>query len=139
MKADHRESLLVVDDTLANLQLLTNMLRDQGYEVRGAPDGEIALKTVHAFRPDLVLLDINMPDIDGYEVCRRLKADASTAGIPVIFLSALDDTQDKVKGFEVGGVDYITKPFQLEEVRVRIETHRRSSAWRSSCDRPTTS
>ena len=86
MKADHRESLLVVDDTLANLQLLTNMLRDQGYEVRGAPDGEIALKTVHAFRPDLVLLDINMPDMDGYEVCRRLKADASSAGIPVIFL-----------------------------------------------------
>ena len=123
MTTDRKENLLIVDDTLANLQLLTTMLRDEGYEVRGAPNGEIALKTVGSFQPALVLLDINMPDIDGYEVCRRLKADPATAGIPVIFLSALSEEQDKVTGFDVGGIDYIPKPFQLEEVRVRIETH----------------
>ena len=119
----HRESLLIVDDTLANLQLLTNMLRDQGYHVRGAPNGQIALNTVRSFRPDLILLDINMPEMDGYEVCQRLKADAGSRDVPVIFLSALDDELDKVRAFEVGGVDYITKPFQLEEVRVRVENH----------------
>ena len=107
MTTDRKENLLIVDDTLANLQLLTTMLRDEGYEVRGAPNGEIALKTVGSFQPALVLLDINMPDIDGYEVCRRLKADPATAGIPVIFLSALSEEQDKVTGFDVGGIDYI--------------------------------
>ena len=119
----HRGDILIVDDTLANLRLLTDMLREQGFKVRGAPNGSIALNAVRSNRPDLVLLDINMPGMDGYEVCRQLKADRQTCNVPIIFLSALDEVLDKVRAFEVGGIDYITKPFQLEEVLVRIETH----------------
>jgi two-component system, sensor histidine kinase and response regulator len=116
-------NIMIVDDTLPNLQILANMLSEQGYEVRGVPDGKMALMAIHAEPPDLVLLDIQMPDMDGYEVCQQLKEDERTSDIPVIFISALDDVFDKVRGFQVGGVDYITKPFQIEEVLARVDTH----------------
>ena len=116
-------NILVVDDTPANLQLLVGMLKDQGFKVRPVPSGEMALRAVQASRPDLILLDITMPGMDGYEVIARLKADESTRDIPVLFISALNDTADKVRSFQAGGVDYITKPFQLEEVEARVRTH----------------
>ncbi|MDJ1182889.1 two-component system response regulator [Roseofilum casamattae] len=113
--------LLIVDDTLNNLRLLCNSLMEEGYKVRGVTNGQMALTAARKIPPDLILLDIKMPDMDGYEVCEHLKSDPSTQEIPVIFLSALDDVIDKVKAFQVGGRDYITKPFQLEEVIARIE------------------
>jgi two-component system, sensor histidine kinase and response regulator len=116
-------TILLVDDTPENLRLLAQILSDQGYRVRTAINGERALATVHKELPDLILLDILMPDIDGYEVCRRLKSDAHLAEVPVIFISALNEVFDKVTAFEVGGVDYITKPFQMEEVIARVQTH----------------
>jgi adenylate cyclase len=118
-----KTNILIVDDLPNNLRLLSTILTEQGYEVGKAIDGEIALRSARAARPDLILLDINMPDMNGYEVCEQLKADDSTQGIPVIFISALDDVLDKVKAFGVGGVDYITKPFQAEEVLARVRTH----------------
>jgi two-component system NtrC family sensor kinase len=116
-------NILVVDDTPDNLRLLVGILTKQGYKVRPVPSGKLALQAVQGMLPDLILLDINMPEMDGYEVCRQLKAKALTRPIPIIFLSALSDVFDKVKAFEVGGVDYITKPFQIAEVIARIETH----------------
>jgi sigma-B regulation protein RsbU (phosphoserine phosphatase) len=116
-------NLLIVDDKPANLRLLAAMLVEQGYKVRSAISGPLALTATQAAPPDMILLDINMPEMNGYEVCERLKADESTHDIPIIFISALDETHDKVKAFTVGGVDYITKPFQLEEVLARVETH----------------
>jgi putative two-component system response regulator len=116
-------SILVVDDTAANLRLLSEFLQKQGYIARPVPNGTLALKAAHHAPPDLVLLDINMPGINGYEVCQQLKANERLKGIPVLFISALEDTMDKVRAFEVGGVDYITKPFQFEEVRARVDTH----------------
>ena len=116
-------NILVVDDTSANLKTLTAILSERGYQVRPAINGEIALNTARKKLPDLILLDIRMPGMDGYEVCRRLKEDQLTRDIPVIFISALDETMDKVKAFELGGVDYITKPFQAEEVLARVKTH----------------
>ena len=115
--------ILIVDDTAENLRLLSQMLAEQGYNVRAVPSGERALESVRALPPDLILLDIRMPKMTGYEVCERLKADRATSDIPVIFISALSEIQDKVQAFKVGGVDYITKPFQLEEVLVRTQTH----------------
>jgi PAS domain S-box-containing protein len=119
------DRILVVDDTTANLQLLTNLLTGHGYTVYPASDGELALEFVRTTIPDLILLDIRMPGMDGFEVCRRLKANESTRDIPVIFISILEDEHDKVKGFREGAVDYITKPFQPEEVLARIQTHLR--------------
>jgi signal transduction histidine kinase len=116
-------NILIVDDTLPNLRLLSKMLRKQGYKVRGAPNGTMALSAAQLAPPDLILLDIHMPDINGYEVCQRLKANEETRDIPIIFISALSEVLDKVKAFSVGGVDYITKPFQVEEVLVRVKTH----------------
>ena len=116
-------NILVVDDTLENLHLLAGMLRAKGYKVRPVPSGELALSGARGFPPDLILLDIMMPEMDGYEVCQALKADERTRDIPVIFISALSDVLDKVKAFAVGGVDYITKPFQEAEVLARVETH----------------
>ncbi len=116
-------TILVVDDTPANVRLLVGLLKDQGYTVRPARSGQHALTVAQTNPVDLLLLDIKMPEMDGYEVCRRLKAQETTHDIPIIFLSALNDTFDKVKAFEVGGVDYITKPFQPEEVLARVETH----------------
>lgn len=118
-----RPSIMIVDDMVHNLQLLRRLLEQEGYEARPVPGGELALRVMENSAPDLVLLDINMPEMDGYEVCRRLKADLRFADIPVIFVSALDEALDKVKAFEVGGVDYVTKPFQLEEVLARVRTH----------------
>lgn len=116
-----RLKILVVDDLLENLRLLATLLMEAGYDVRRSPDGNLALRNVPRFQPDLILLDIMMPDMDGYEVCRRLKADPKTQDIPVIFLSALDLTFDKVKAFEVGAVDYIHKPFHPAEVMARVK------------------
>ena len=116
-----RSSVLIVDDLPNNVRLLSIMLTEKGYQVRKAINGQMALNTVRSLIPDLILLDINMPDLNGYQVCEQLKADEKTREIPVIFISALDDVFDKVKAFQVGGVDYISKPFQGEEVMARIE------------------
>jgi two-component system, sensor histidine kinase and response regulator len=116
-------SLIVVDDNPNNLKLLDGMLHNSGFSVRLFPRGEMALASAAINPPDLVLLDIMMPGMDGYAVCKKLKADPRLSDIPVIFLSALNDASDKVKAFQAGGVDYISKPFQIEEVHARIETH----------------
>jgi CheY-like chemotaxis protein len=116
-------TVMVVDDNPANLRLLEDMLRQHEYEVQSFPLGRLALAAAAEEPPDLVLLDINMPEMNGYEVCEQLKANPQLAGIPVIFLSALNEVEDKIKGFRSGGVDYISKPFQFEEVRVRVDTH----------------
>ena len=116
-------NVIVVDDTPANLQLLTGMLKERGYKVRPVPSGKLALQAAKNDPPDLILLDIMMPEMDGYEVCERLKADEKLKEISVIFISALNETMDKVKAFGVGGVDYVTKPFQFEEVAARVSTH----------------
>ncbi len=116
-------NILVVDDSPANLQLLVKLLQLEGYKVRPVRSGPAAFALMRGIRPDLILLDINMPEMDGFEVCRRIKANPESRDIPVLFLSALHDTFDKIKAFQVGGVDYITKPFQIEEVRMRMETH----------------
>ena len=116
-------SVLVVDDTLQNLELLSEMLKARGYRVRPVPSGDLALQAAKNNPPDLVLLDIHMPDMDGYEVCERLKADEKLQDIPVLFISGLSEVTDKVRAFRVGGADYITKPFQFEEVEARVATH----------------
>lgn len=116
-------TVLVVDDNPDNLRLLSEILKAHHYKIRLAPNGQRALATVQKEAPDLILLDIMMPVMDGFEVCRQLKADNETAGIPVIFISALDETIDKLKAFSLGGVDYVTKPFRSEEVLARVRTH----------------
>ena len=118
----HLASLLVVDDTLANLRLLGSMLGEEGYEVRPVSSGRQALQAVEHDPPDLVLLDVNMPDMDGYEVCRRMKAQEQSRHVPIIFLTAWTDRAYMVKAFEVGGADYVTKPFIFEEVLARVKT-----------------
>ncbi len=120
---DEISEILVVDDTLDSLKLLVAALSSQGYKIRPATSGRLALESVANKVPDLILLDVKMPDMDGYEVCRRLKTRDAVRSIPVIFLSAMGQAIDKVKAFEVGGVDYVTKPFQVEEVLVRVKTH----------------
>src|ERR1700692_4832249 len=119
----NRGNIMAVDDNPANLKLLEGMLRQQGYQVRSFPRGRLALASAAENPPELMLLDINMPEMNGYEVCERLKANEKLARIPVIFLSALGEAADKVKAFQCGGVDYVTKPFQLEEVQARVDTH----------------
>ncbi len=114
---------MVVDDAPTNLQVLSGMLKDRGYKVRPVPNGKLALQAARKDPPDLILLDINMPEMNGYEVCEQLKADDDLKGIPVIFISALTEPLDKVKAFGVGGVDYVIKPFQMEELHARVETH----------------
>src|ERR1700738_4696885 len=118
-----REQIMAVDDQPENLKLLEDMLRQRGYLVRSFPLGRLALAAASQHPPDLILLDINMPEMSGYEVCERLKGDEKLAGIPVIFLSALNEIEDKVRAFRSGGVDYISKPFQVDEVHARVETH----------------
>ena len=115
--------IAVVDDTVANLHLLSTLLEGAGYDVRLFPRGKLALEGIVYSLPDLILLDIQMPEMNGYEVCEKLKANELTRNIPVIFISALNETFDKVKAFQVGGVDYISKPFQAEEVLARVATH----------------
>jgi len=116
-------SILMVDDNPVNLQVLTSMLKQSGWRPRPVTSGQLGLQAARKEPPDLILLDVNMPEMNGYEVCKQLKADARLADIPVIFVSALGETMDKVRGFSVGGVDYITKPFQLDEVKARVTTH----------------
>ena len=116
-----KPNILIVDDTPNNLRLLSMILSMNGYEVRKAINGKMAIESVKAMPPDLILLDIKMPEIDGYETCKRLKDEPEFQCIPVIFISALDDVMDKVKAFSIGGVDYITKPFHKEEVLARVE------------------
>ena len=113
--------VLIVEDTPASLKLLSDLLTEAGYYVRQAPNGELALWTVQSRPPELILLDVRMPGIDGFEVCRRLKASPDTAHVPVIFLSAQHDTDDKVRGFALGGADFIAKPFQAEEILARTD------------------
>lgn len=127
IQIDHRAAidinhatLLIVDDHLDNVRSLALLLSRSGYSVRKATSGEMALETIRVSKPDLVLLDIRMPEMSGYEVCERLKANPDTYSIPVIFLSASNDTDDKVQAFAVGGADYVTKPFQAEEVLMRV-------------------
>ena len=119
---DAPANILIVDDMPANLRLLSQMLTEHGYHPRPVLNGAQALAAAQIMPPDLILLDIRMPDMDGYEVCQRLKADERTRGIPVLFISALNETEDKVRAFSAGGMDYITKPFQLEEVLARVQT-----------------
>jgi two-component system sensor histidine kinase/response regulator len=119
----HKGNILVVDDLPANLHVLVEMLNEHGYKVRPARSGSQALLVARSTPPDLILLDIIMPEMNGYEVCQQLKAYEQTRDIPVIFISAMNEVLDKVKAFSIGGVDYITKPFQIEEVIARVETH----------------
>src|ERR1700730_14790421 len=118
-----RANIMAVDDHPANLRLLEDMLRQRGHQVHSFPRGRLALAAAAKNPPDLILLDVNMPEMDGYEVCEQLKADDTLSHIPVIFLSALNEATDKVKAFQSGGVDYVSKPFQVEEVLARVETH----------------
>lgn len=122
MTAPDRGRVMVVDDQPANLTLMEEMLRNEGYSVTLFPRGRLALAAASQQPPDLILLDVNMPEMDGFEVCARLKADGKLASIPVIFLTALTETDNKLRAFKAGCVDYITKPFQYEEVQVRVET-----------------
>ena len=118
-------TLLIVDDNPTNLGVLTDYLEEQGFEILSADDGYAGLEIAQFVQPNMILLDVMMPGMDGFETCRRLKADNKTQDIPVIFMTALDSTKDKVNGFKVGGVDYVTKPVQQEEVLARISTHLR--------------
>lgn len=120
---NHDSNILIVDDTVENLTLLARMLKDCGYIARPVPNGRLALQAARGEKPDLILLDITMPEMDGFEVCRQMKKDPILRDIPVLFISALTQTIEKVKAFEAGGVDYISKPFQFEEVKARVETH----------------
>ena len=114
-------TLFIVDDTPDNLRLLANILSGRGYSIRKALNAAVALKSIQQSPPDLILLDINLPEMSGYDLCKQLKADPLTAEIPIIFISALDNVQDKIKAFQVGGADYVAKPYQMEEVFARIE------------------
>ncbi len=115
--------ILAVDDSVEYLHLLTTLLTEYGYHVRAASDGELALRSVAAKVPDLILLDVRMPGMDGYEVCRRLKDDERSREVPVIFISAVSEIAEKVEGFRAGGIDFIAKPFDAEEVQARVNTH----------------
>lgn len=121
--SEQRFNVVVVDDMPENLRILINIFDDQGYKVRPLSDGRMALQAIKNTPPDLILLDIMMPEMDGFEVCEELKKDENLKDIPVIFISAISETFDKVKAFQLGGVDYITKPFQIQEVVARVNTH----------------
>jgi DNA-binding response OmpR family regulator/anti-sigma regulatory factor (Ser/Thr protein kinase) len=123
MMIKSKGNILVVDDHPINLNIMVDMLTKQGYLVRPAINGEVALQSAKKFPPDLILLDIMMPGLDGYEVCHELKSDERTHDIPIIFISALEETSNKIKAFDAGGVDYITKPFSKKEVLARVKTH----------------
>jgi signal transduction histidine kinase len=123
LSCDSTGDILIVDDTPDNLRLLSEMLAQHGYCVRSAISGTSAFMAIKQRCPDLILLDINMPHLDGYQVCQQIKAQEKTQAIPVLFLSAFNEAIDKVKAFQVGGIDYVTKPFQVEEVLARVSTH----------------
>jgi diguanylate cyclase (GGDEF)-like protein len=114
--------ILIIDDQIENLRVLSDVLEFNGYQVRKARDGKIALRTAQALAPDLILLDIKMPEMDGYEVCRQLKAHPKTQEVPIIFLSALNENLDKIQAFKAGGIDYVSKPFQINELLARVKT-----------------
>jgi PAS domain S-box-containing protein len=135
LPAPPKGTILVIDDGPENLRLLTATLVDEGYEVCRSVDAAFALSRIHDIQPDLILLDILMPGLDGYQICERLKANPQTAAIPVIFLSALDQAQDKVKGFDLGAVDYITKPFAIEEVVARVAYQLRGAVAAAATER----
>jgi len=122
MKAENKE-ILIVDDKLTNIELLNSFLKKEGYKVRNATNGKTALLSVSAKQPDLIILDINMPDMNGFEVCKRLKANPKTEHIPIMFISALNDLESKIEAFRIGGVDYVVKPYSSEEVIARVHTH----------------
>ncbi|MCS6943450.1 MAG: hybrid sensor histidine kinase/response regulator [Geminocystis sp.] len=122
---EKRETILVVDDVAENLTVLLEMLSKNNYDIRACRSGELALKSLNNFKPDLILLDIKTPNMDGYQVAEKIKSNPELADIPIIFVSALDDISEKIRAFKVGGVDYVTKPFQEEEVLARIATHLR--------------
>jgi signal transduction histidine kinase len=124
----HSATILIVDDTPINLRVIVESLEGQGYQIVVATRGEEALKRASYVQPDLVLLDVMMPDLNGFEICRRLKAQPDTRDIPVIFMTSLASVDDKVTGFSVGAIDYVTKPLHVEEVRARIDTHLRLRA-----------
>lgn len=115
--------IFIVDDQPSNLKVLLTLLKNHFSTVHVADSGERALKALESFQPDVILLDVMMPEMNGYEVCRRVKENEATSAIPVIFMTALDSLEDKMAGFEAGGVDYITKPFQQAEVLARVKTH----------------
>jgi PleD family two-component response regulator len=125
LKARNKDQheILIVDDALDSLRFLKRMLEERGYFVRATSNGPFALESVAIRLPDLILLDVKMPEMDGYEVCRHLKSHDHSRKVPVIFISGLDETVDKVKGFKAGGVDYVTKPIEPEEVFARVKTH----------------
>lgn len=120
---ENETSVLLVDDQPGNLKVLLDLLKEQQFHIYIADSGERALSTLDNIEPDLILMDVMMPGMNGFETCKRIKADERWAPIPVIFMTALDDVEDKLAGFGVGGVDYITKPFQRVEVLARINTH----------------
>ena len=130
---DDQPKIMVVDDTVSSLKLLEEMLVQQGYRVRAFPRGRLALAAAARELPDLILLDIQMPEMNGYEVCERFKADPVLAPIPVMFISAQREPVDKVRAFAVGGVDYVTKPFHFAEVEARVRTHLDCAGRRWSC------
>lgn len=131
----YKADILLVDDNPANLDLLLSMLREKNYKARVTTSGAMALVATRLSPPDLIMLDITMPGMDGYEVCSQLKSDSSTSNIPVIFISALDDPMDKVKAFQTGGADYVTKPFSFEEVIARIENQLKISRLQREMER----
>lgn len=120
---NNKSNILIVDDTVASLKLASDILNAEGYQVRSAINGELAMESAINYPPDLVLLDILMPRMDGFQVCEKLKAHPNTRSVPVIFVSALPDTKDKVRGFGLGAVDFLTKPYQREELLARVRTH----------------
>lgn len=133
---EHRKPLImVVDDITENIKIVGDFLREAGYSIAIADNGVDAISTIISIKPDLVLLDIQMPEMDGYEVCRRLKSEEGTMGIPVIFLTAKSSIDEVVKGFDVGGVDYITKPFNSRELLARVKTHLDLKFYREKIER----
>jgi putative two-component system response regulator len=117
------KEILIIDDKVENIKLLNSFLEKEGYKLRNALDGETAILSVKVKKPDLIILDINMPKMNGFEVCKRLKADKDTASVPIMFISALNDLESKINAFNLGGIDYIIKPFASEEVLARVKTH----------------
>src|SRR5687767_13240360 len=119
----NQPTVLIVDDNVINLKLMMQQLKPYDYNILTARDGEAGIERARLVQPDLILLDVQMPQIDGFETCRRLKADPETRAIPVIFMTALSSIEDKLQGFAAGGVDYVPKPFQVEELLARVTTH----------------
>ena len=122
-KEDQRAEILVVDDSEESLDVLVSIIDEEGFEPRPVTSGKHAIHAARLSPPELILLDVGLPDIDGYKVCSELKADKRTCEIPILFISGLHNTEDKVRALAAGGVDYITKPFQIEEIKARIKTH----------------